>query len=96
MEHRLMYAIVRKTDWDHETPLVDCGGAILADWPGTLKVVGELSGRAGALTIPSVERKLREGERAYIAPRPGLAGVLVQKVPANPLTRSTTCERMYP
>lgn len=77
------YALLAKSDWDHETPLLqDCPGVVLVSADRLPAWVHRLTGRASLLSNTNVARKLRNGERVYIAPdnRAAAIGLLVQAV----------------
>lgn len=78
----MKYALLLKRDWDHETErLQDCPGSVIVPVERLGQWTEDMTGRAYVLTYGSVGRKLRNGERVYIAPRNPLgSGLLIQKV----------------
>jgi hypothetical protein len=79
------FAIIAKADWDHERPVADHEACYFADQYNLVGLVERLTGRAHVLSAPSVARKLRKGQRVYVAADKdhGRAGVLVEPVPAT-------------
>lgn len=71
-----MYLVLPKGDWDHRTELVNVPGVQHVPLGQLIDRVEALTGRAHVLAYASVNRKLRDGKRIYVA---GHTPILVQK-----------------
>lgn len=76
----LNYAVIEKDRWDHRTERIqDCADSRIVGITDIGRVVEDLTGRGWALAVGSAGRKLRAGERVYIAADDSRPGVIVQK-----------------
>jgi len=80
----MTYAVLPKSAWDHTTEdLASCEGVTLVPLAKLSDVVSLLTGKGWLLLNANVQRKLRNGERVYIAPERYVGmgvGLLIQKV----------------